>query len=143
MHRVFGEKWEGESFHRPGAYLIPVRDGKVAVARVDVRRYLLGGGIEGAETHEECIRRECLEEAGHTCTIEGFLCSAEWYTTNAEGQKAHYTQYYYYGTLDQKVSEPTERDHELLWIPLEELCGKLQVNMQNWALEQYMEKIKS
>lgn len=142
MHRIFGEKVNGNCFHRPGAYLIPVRDGKIAVARVEGRHYLLGGGIEGAETQEQCIHRECLEEAGHSCIIKEYLCSAEWYTKNAEQIDAHYTQYYYWGTLVEKVSEPTERDHELVWIPIEDMRGKLYLEMQNWALEQYVEKIK-
>lgn len=142
MHRIFGEKVMGDCFHRPGAYLIPACDGKIAVVRVGGKHFLLGGGIEGAETHETCIRRECLEEAGHACTVQEFLCSAEWYTKNAVQQDAHYTQYYYCGALAERVAEPTERDHELVWIALEQLRGKLYLQMQNWALEQYVEKMK-
>lgn len=141
MHRIFGEKCSGECYHRCGAYLIPAHEGKIAVARVDGRHYLLGGGIENAETQEACIHRECLEEAGYGCVVDGFLCSAEWYTVNAAGN-AHYTQYYYSGSLTRKVQQPVEKDHELVWIDVEELRGKLHLEMQNWALEQYWEKMK-
>ena len=139
MHRVFGEKGTGECFHRPGAYLIPEDSGKIAVARVENRYYLLGGGVEGTESREECVRRECLEEAGCACVVGEFLCSAEWYTQNAAGD-AHYTQYYYTGRLLDKVAEPVEKDHKLVWLPIEQLRGKLHLEMQNWALEQYWEK---
>ena len=142
MHRVFGKRSSELYFHRPGAYLIPVWDEKVAVARVFGRYYLLGGGIEGEETQEQCIQRECLEEAGHTCNVEAFLCAAEWFTKDSVGKDAHYTQYYYYGTLLGKETEPVEQDHELVWIPLTQLRGKMYLEMQNWALEQYVEKVK-
>ena len=142
MHRIFGVKCSSDCYHRPGAYLIPVRDGKIAVARVQNRHYLLGGGIEGEETQVACIHRECLEEAGFSCEVAEFLCSAEWYTQNAAGD-AHYTQYYYTGTLVERVSAPVEKDHELVWIPIEELRDRLYLEMQNWALEQYWETMKN
>ena len=142
MHRIFGKQEKPVEFYRPGAYLVPVCDGKVAVAKVFDRLYLLGGGIEGTETQEECIHRECLEEAGYACQIEGFLASAEWYVLDEKQVQHHYPQFYYWGTLLQKCQEPMECDHELIWVPLEQLHGKMHLQMQNWALEQYMEKIK-
>ena len=36
------------------------------------------------------------------------------------------------------ISEPTEKDHVLLWLNYDELKGKLFLDMQNWALEQYI-----
>ena len=143
MHRIFGKQEKEVGFYRPGAYLVPVCDGKVAVAKVGERRYLLGGGIEGDETREQCVHRECLEEAGYRCRIDGFLASAEWYVLDEKGIQHHYPQFYYWGTLLEKQAEPTERDHELIWIPLEDLRGKMHLEMQNWALEQYWEKMKN
>lgn len=140
MHRIFGKQEKEVAFFRPGAYLIPVCDGKVAVAKVFDRLYLLGGGIEGNETNEQCIHRECLEEAGYCCDIQGFLCSAEWYVLDDEQKQHHYPQFYYWGMLSEKHCEPTECDHELVWIPIAELRGKMHLEMQNWAIEQYWEK---
>ena len=141
MHRIFGKQEKEVGFYRPGAYLIPVRDGNVAVAKVLDRLYLLGGGIEGDETQEACIHRECLEEAGYSCEINGPLASAEWYVLDEKQVQHHYPQYYYWGTLLEKKNEPTECDHELVWIPMEQLRGKMHLEMQNWALEQYWEKM--
>lgn len=142
MHRVFGERVNGPCFHRPGAYLIPEQGGKIAVARVSGRHYLLGGGIENGETKEQCICRECLEEVGYACRIDSFFCSAEWFTKDSFGKDAHYTQYYYSGTLLEQVCQPSERDHELVWMPMEELTEMLHLEMQRWALKQYREKRK-
>ena len=75
MNEVVTEKTFGEFdptveyYHRVGAYLVIVRDGMVAAIEHRLGYLLPGGGIEGDETHEECLLRECLEEIGY----DGFL----------------------------------------------------------------------
>ncbi len=49
---------------RDGAYLIPMKDDKIGVVKTSKGYFLLGGGLDSGESHEECITRECLEEAG-------------------------------------------------------------------------------
>ena len=64
---------------------------KTAVVRTARGLFLLGGGIQGAENDQECIRRECLEECGCECTVKEYLASAE--ASVFTIQKACFTQY--------------------------------------------------
>ena len=59
MHKVFGTKENVPYADRPGAYLIPIRNGHVGVVQTPKGYFLLGGGLEGNESHVSCIQREC------------------------------------------------------------------------------------
>ena len=142
MHRIFGTKENAEYFDRMGVYFIPVRNGQVGVVQTHKGYFLLGGGLEDGESHLECIKRECIEEAGCVPCIECKLCSAEAYVTHSTIGYFHPIQTYYFGTLLDSESIPSEIDHVLCWIEYDQLKGKMLLEMQNWALEQlsaYME----
>lgn len=87
MHRVFGKKEKAEYLDRTGAYLIPIKEGKIAVVKTPKGLFFLGGGKEPGE-------------------------------------------------ISEKVQEPLETDHQLIWMEYSQLKGNLFVEMQNWALEQ-------
>ncbi len=97
--------------------------------------FLLGGGIQGSENDQECIRRECLEECGCECTVKEYLASAEAFSVHDTKGLFHPIQRYYMGDLLDKVQEPTEKDHFLIWADYGEIKGKMYSDMQNWALE--------
>lgn len=136
MHKVFGTKENVEYLDREGAYVIPIRDGKIGVVQTPKGYFFLGGGMEHGESHTECIERECLEETGYSASVGKRLCSAELYTKHPTIGYFHPIQTYYVGKLLDKVKEPTESDHTLCWVEYGELRGKMFVGMQNWALEQ-------
>lgn len=136
MHKIFGTKENVEYTDREGAYLIPFRGNMVGVVRAPKGYFLLGGGLENGESHEACIERECVEEAGYLSLVKDKICSAEAFTTHPTIKYFHPIQTYYFGELIEEVGAPTEKDHVLCWIEYEQLKGKLFVEMQNWALEQ-------
>ena len=136
MHRVFGVKENVQYLDREGAYIIPFRNNQIGVVQTPKGYFFLGGGLENRENHSECIKRECMEEAGSVPCIEGELCSAEAYIKHPTIGYFHPIQTYYFGTLLDKEFEPKETDHVLCWIEYEELRGKMFLEMQNWALEQ-------
>ena len=45
----------------------------------DGKYFLPGGGIENTETHEECIKREALEEMGMEIEVGHFIGCAQRY----------------------------------------------------------------
>ena len=136
MHKVFGQKENTIYTDRNGAYIIPVKDGKVGVAETPKGLFLLGGGIKPGETDEECIARECTEETGYQVIIKEKICSAETYCKHPQIGFFHPIQTYYLGELTSKTKEPTEKDHLLKWLEYENLKGKMFSEMQNWALMQ-------
>ena len=139
MDKTFGAKEENlQYWDRPGAYLLPVKDGCLAVARTPEGYYLLGGGIDPGETHEECILRECMEETGCTARVEGYIGSAEVYCRHSELGYFHPIQYYYSGQLGERIAEPIETDHTLEWIPINEAEWKLNVKPQIWAVKRLL-----
>ncbi len=135
MHSVFGQRESLPYIDRPGAYLIPIRAGKAAVVRTPKGYFLLGGGLDDAESHADCIRRECLEETGCEATVGLCIGSAETYCVHAELGPFHPIQTYYAGEISGPVQVPQERDHQLVWVPVEELRGRMYLPMQAWALE--------
>ena len=142
MHKVFGGKEKAEYEDREGAYLIPVHNNKIGVIKTDKGYFLIGGGLDKYESHDDCIKRECVEETGYAAVIKEKICSAEAYATHPELGYFHPIQNYYIGALKEKVSEPIETDHILMWLRYEEIKGKMFAEMQNWALEQCVEKCK-
>lgn len=68
--------------------------------------------------------------------IKEKICSAEAFTTHSKLGYFHPIQSYYTGELKEKVYEPTESDHLLMWFDYENIKGKMFAEMQNWALEQ-------
>ena len=140
MHKVFGEKAPVPYDDRKGAYLIPVKDNKIAVVKTPKGLFFLGGGIENDKTDEACIRRECLEESGVEVTIGEKIGSAETFTTHPRLGPFHPIQTYYAGEIIKQVQAPLEKDHTLLFGSFQELDGKLFAEMQNWALQEFWKK---
>ena len=140
MHKVFGEKAPVPYYDRKGAYLIPVKDNKIAVIKTPKGLFFLGGGIENGETDEACIRCECLEESGVEVTIGEKIGSAETFTTHPRLGPFHPIQTYYAGEILKQVQAPLEKDHTLLFGSFQELDGKLFAEMQNWALQEFWKK---
>ena len=140
MHKVFGTKEDHVYTDREGAYLILVCGDKVGVIRTPKGYFLVGGGIEDGESHIACIERECTEETGYAVTVKGEVCSAETYCFHNEIGFFHPIQTYYVGKMVSKTADPTEKDHEFLWVKYSDIKGKMYWEMQSWALEMIFEK---
>ena len=143
--KTFGPKDPYLNYYtRPGAYLIAIDEDYVILVETPKGYFLPGGGLDADETHEECIRRECLEELGYTVKIHGKLAEAEMYTVHPTIGPFHPVQYYYTGRLLEPVTEPVETDHRMVRVPKEvfdsahpayaEQAGKFVVPCQLWAV---------
>lgn len=139
MHRIFGIRENVRYVDRKGAYLVPIKDGQVAVIQTPKGYFFLGGGLDENETDELCIARECMEEAGYEVSVQKQICSAEMYEKHQTVGYFHPIQTYYAGELIAQTQQPIEHDHVLVWINYSELKGNMYAEMQNWALEQCWE----
>ena len=135
MHKIFGIQFKAEYYSRRGAYIIPIKDGKIAVAETPKGLFLLGGGVEHGENEVDSIIRECMEEIGCIATVERLACSAEAYVVHTRKGFFHPVQSYYLGSISEAVCEPIEKDHTLRWISYPELRGRMVMQMQNWAID--------
>lgn len=134
MHKIFGIENKAEYFTRKGAYILPYKDGKIAVAKTPKGYFLLGGGLEPGEEEKESIVRECLEEVGCNALVGEFLCSAEAFDVHPRKGFFHPVQSYYLGEISEPVCEPIEKDHCLMWLDYEFLRGRMFSQIQNWAI---------
>ena len=144
VEKTFGIKKANTMYkERVGAYGIGFSsDGKIPVAMTHLYNgekgfFLLGGGIEEHGTHADCIIRESLEEAGLSVFPKQFVCKGDYYHF-IEQTKTDFRGigYFYYMEIGGVVAEPTEQDHHLVWLTLDEIKQKLFLPHQIWAVEQ-------
>ncbi len=139
LEKSFGERLPNIVYKdRAGAYGIALNnENKVPVVKTAIGYFLLGGGIENEETHEECIVRECLEEAGLCVKVKEFICKGDKYHwSDALKYYMHGIGYFYNMKITGKLAVQIESDHELVWLTVDECCQKLFLEHQVWAVEQ-------
>lgn len=139
-HKVVGIKEQGVKYYeRPGAYIIPEKDGKIALVKNKNSLFFIGGGKEPGENNKECLRREVLEETGYEVIIGNCFATAEQFKPDqTDIGYFHPYQYYYTGKLTEKVNEKTEDDHNLIWVDKSNKDIELFLEMQQWGLDEYM-----
>jgi len=136
----FGERIAGNIYtYRPGAYAVVFdADQRVAVAKNKYGYYfLLGGGAESSETMEETLHREVLEESGYDIQIHrklGEAIECFW----AENDQRHFEVHghFYAASFGQRVREPVNDHHVLVWLTAEEAVNQLCRESQVWAVRQ-------
>jgi|HubBroStandDraft_1064217.scaffolds.fasta_scaffold06597_2 8-oxo-dGTP diphosphatase len=135
----FGNRVEGAAYvERPGAYGI-IQNASNAIAVVRTRKgYLLpGGGVEPGETLQSGLRREILEELGCESKILAEVCAAAQFIYDKEEDVHwHKVGHFFSATLGERVADPAEKDHELVWLAPDECVRTLAQEFQAWAIGQ-------
>ncbi len=142
--KIIGTKQKDITYtKRDGVYAIIERkqDEKIAIA-TNGNYFFLGGGIEQGETELEALTREIKEESGYTIkSIEYFDTVASYLYSQTRGY-LDVTATFYIAEFDEKVAEPIEKDHQVLWVNPSEYKDKIYHEYQRYILEEYI-KIKS
>lgn len=140
LTQTFGQRLEGISYQmRVGAYGIIFDDTreKLAVVKTPKGLFLPGGGLEGYESHHECIKRECIEEIGLTVEVTSFLCQGEHYFNSDDLNTFwHMVAYLYLAKTTSGTRLACETDHQLVWVLARTCPERLLVKQQAWAVTQ-------
>lgn len=129
---------------RPGAYAIIVRkeDNKIGIVTDGEDYFYLGGGIEQGETKLEALKRELIEEAGYLIkNIKEFETVGQYLYAETKGYIKVIANVYI-AEFDEKIAEPIEKDHTVLWVKPEDYIGKMCREWQEYILKEYMKKTK-
>lgn len=116
---------------------------KIGIVTDGVDYFYLGGGIEKGETKLEALKREMIEEAG--CSLKN-IKEFEEIGSYIFAENKGYLEVIasvYIAEFDEKVAEPIERDHTVLWVKPEEYANKMYREWQKYILERFIEKRKS
>ena len=137
---VFGDKLRGVHYtERIAVYGIVIsNDGKVATIKTPTGYFLPGGGIENEETHEECLKREFIEETGYEIEIGRYIGEASLYHITKTCQYKKGIGYFYNVKLKSETENKIEKDRELLWIEPNECVKCLFLEHQAWAISEVL-----
>ena len=143
---TFGQKEDAiEYIKRPAVYALMFNGQKDKIAIIqtgDGKYFLPGGGIENNETHEECMKREALEEMGMEIELGHFIGCAQRYFFSTNEYKYYLSEgHFYLCEIGKKVSEPTEEDNFLIWVEPIQAAENLFHEHQRWAVNEALKWI--
>lgn len=131
--RRFGDPYKsGKSYRaRPGAYAVLEDQGELLltlqehpVTGPDLQ--FPGGGIDPGESPLQALHRECLEEIGWRIAVRCRLGAFRHFTFMPEYDIwAEKICHIYLARPVRKIAEPTEPDHSIVWMPLEDAAFEL------------------
>lgn len=145
---TFGVKEEGKEYiWRPAVYCLMFNSQKDKIAIIqtnDGKYFLPGGGIENNETHDECLKREALEEMGMEVEISHFIGCARRFFYSTNEYKYYLSEgYFYLCNKGKQLSKPTEEDHLLKWIEPVQAIESLFHEHQSWAVNEALKQLES
>jgi len=121
---------------RIGAYaIIKSADGLIAIVKTVKGYFLPGGGVEGNESLEACLKRECLEEIGAQISVlDNFACGNYYFYSTTLNTDMESIGNFFICKIDKFLETKTDPDHELIWLPTEKAAQVLYLENQKKAV---------
>lgn len=137
----FGQPLPGRLYpDRPVAFGVALKDGLVALARVEpagaqMRIDLPGGGLDPGEGPEDALRREFAEETGLMVRPTRLIARADHYFTNGAGEAFNTRGRFFEAEVTGLAPElKIEADHALFWAAPEAALRLVSRESHAWAL---------
>ena len=139
----FGDADPGTTYvPRPGGYAV-IFDarGRLAVVETEEGLHLPGGGQDAGESPEDATVREVAEETGLEVAHEETIGVADEFVF-AASQGVHYRKRCsFFRARVTGTGEPTEPDHELMWMEPASALRELHHEVQRWAVQAALERV--
>jgi 8-oxo-dGTP diphosphatase len=137
----FGRTTPGHTYkERPSVYGLCSNGDKVALVRIGAEHPyvydLPGGGIESGESDAEAVVREFDEETGLTVWPSRQLGRAGQFWINRESPTNSLCTFFEV-ELTATDGVPSEPDHKLMWVPINEALTKVRHDAHAWAILQW------
>lgn len=133
--------------HRPTAFGIVERDGRIACVRVErgAGSYfdLPGGAVDGDETEEQALVREFREETGLTVRAETRIAEAGQYFFKTTGEALNNVGGFWIAqATDEDPSAKCEDDHTLVWLDPAFAIANLRHPAHAWAVAAWLRRTR-
>ena len=141
--KYIGSKEENVEYRkRPGAYAIIINknDDKVGIVTDGADYFYLGGGIEKGETKIEALQRELIEESGYSIKNIKEFKEVGSHIFDEDKRYLEVIASVYIAEFDEKVAEPIEKDHTVLWVKPKEYVYKMFREWQRYIMERFIEE---
>lgn len=140
MRLQFGTARPGLDYlHRPAAFGLVERDGKLACVRVDrgegAYYDLPGGAVDGDESELQAVMREFREETGLSVQPEDRITEAGQYFLKSDGAPVNNVGGFWTARLQGlDPAAKCEDDHELVWLEPVSALARLRHEAHAWAV---------
>lgn len=138
---TLGEKFVNRKFDfRETCFGICERNGKILLTKKTKKNEIamVGGGIEQCETHEDCLKREFLEESGYTIESIDELCAVDCFWPAGGECPMESLANFYVVNLSEEADNPTEDGHEPVWVSIDEAENLLPLPYHKEGIRQYL-----
>jgi 8-oxo-dGTP diphosphatase len=134
---VFGVQKPGRMYiPRPGVYAV-ILNSHMQVATIQVKDgfFLPGGGIQPDESIEDALQREAVEECGWSIKLGRLIGEAiDYIEVNENGPYYEIQSRFYRAELFEKLGDPQDPGHFLVWLPVQTAVTRLRRQSQAWVI---------
>ena len=137
----YGRRIEGRPYiNRPGSYAVIQNDaGQFAIVQTAGGIGLPGGGADSAESPQETLHRELLEETGRRVIIHRQIGqSIEFVHSTREGDFEKHCTFFHAGFDDESPASPPEPGTQILWLSPHDAIAVLTNESHRWAVAQIL-----
>ena len=139
---IIGEKLENKKYDfRETCFGICEKNGKLLLVEKKGQLSFVGGGIESNESHEECLKREFLEESGYELVKITPLVTIDCFWLAAGKWPLESFANFYIVEVGERLSSPTEEGHTVKFVDLNDADRVLPLPYHKKALELYLKQV--